>query len=67
MNIELTERGTYRLSWPQGELEVNLIPANSRLAMSCGPRPQWGGRMIYLHDNVGIVGLRLCRTDMAAG
>lgn len=58
MKIHKTERGTYRLSWPQGELEINLIPSNDLLPMSCGPRSQWGGRMIYLHDNVGIVGLK---------
>ncbi len=59
MKAELTERNTYRITWGQGELEINLIPANGHLPTTSYASLGFNGQLIFLHDNVGIVGLCL--------
>ncbi|MFC1712856.1 hypothetical protein ACFL6S_04255 [Candidatus Poribacteria bacterium] len=59
MEIEQTKRNTYKLMWRHGELEVNAIPANGALPSSQYARAGSNGQLIYLHDNVGIVALRI--------
>lgn len=59
MKIEPTERNTYTLTWPKGELEVNLIPANTMLPTTRYARPCHDRQLIHLVDNVGIIALRL--------
>jgi hypothetical protein len=59
MKISPTERNTYQLTFPRGELEVNLIPANGRLPTSQPCSLEWNGNLICVHDNVGITALQL--------
>lgn len=59
MKVEITARNTYLVTFKHGALEVNLIPANGLLPTSGPCRPQWDGRLIYAHDNVGITALTL--------
>ncbi|MFC2087711.1 hypothetical protein ACFLSA_06090, partial [Bacteroidota bacterium] len=59
IKLEQTERNTYKIIWQKGELEVNLVPVNSFLPLTGYAQPTFGGKLIFLHDNVGIISLRI--------
>jgi len=59
MKIIETERNTFEITWEQGKVEINLIPANRFLPTSSSCRPAFNGELITVHDNVGIISLQL--------
>ena len=65
MKAEKTERDTIRISWDNGELEVNLVPVNPLLSSSsnifkcASSNVSFEKQLLGVNDCVGIVALKL--------